>query len=398
MRKTRVNILVIELDILNAEISGVGQTVLNLSKAWLDDDQNVFLMLPQNWSDFLLLREVLTKAALMEVKSLPTNKSLLNVSMLYSVRFLKSVKHIFGLIRETDLDFIFVDGQISLFSAYLAKLLNSLVYRKTPLVIMPFYHFALQDDSQQKKLVTFLQQLSTLLSLTYANKFLKAYFFTESTFTAKLLNKYYSIPRERILDIGGGIDDAFVEKTKQFHSSQKLFDACFVGRIHQTKGVLDLVRAWYKVRSKIPNAKLAIVGGGYPEYRKMVEATIKELNLEENIIMCGYVSEDEKFKILMQSKLLVHPAYEEGIPLTFFEAASLNLPIVTYYLPTYESILDILISVKKGNINSLANTLADSISQYGDNGEAFYPLMEKEKELVKKHTWKYIAKSLISER
>jgi glycosyltransferase involved in cell wall biosynthesis len=398
LRKNKANILVIELDILNSEISGVGQTVLNLSKSWLDDGNNVILVLPQNWSDFLLLRKVLAKAELKEVMVLPANKSIINVAFLYAVRLLQSFNHIFRMIHSKDLDFIFVDGQMSLFAAFIAKKFSSLVYKKTPVVIMPFYHFALQDDPSQKKLVTFLQQLSTLLSLTFANKFLSAYFFTESTFTAKLLNKYYFIPRERIFDIGGGIDDAFVEKTKQFHTSQKLFDACFVGRIHQTKGVLDLVRAWAKVRSKIPDAKLAIVGGGYPDYRKMIEATIRELHLEDNITMCGYVSEEDKFKILMQSKLLVHPAYEEGIPLTFFEAASLNVPIVTYYLPTYESVIDCLIPVKKGDIESLASTLVNCISKYGVDGKAFFSLMEKEEELVKKHTWKYIAKSLISER
>ena len=57
-----MNILVLELDTVNSEISGVGQTVLSLSKAWLDAGHHVSIILPRNWSDYLLLREAFNKA------------------------------------------------------------------------------------------------------------------------------------------------------------------------------------------------------------------------------------------------------------------------------------------------------------------------------------------------
>ncbi len=391
-----MNILVIELDTVNSEISGVGQTVLNLSKAWLADNNHVSIIMPQNWSDSLLLKNSLKRGNILYVNQSPKNKNVINVSLVYFLRLLKGTAHIFKIIRDRDLDFIFVDSQISFIGAVIANCLNSLVHSKKAIVIMPFYHLTSHKASYQKTVVTYLQHISALISLTVANNLLKAYFFTESTFTAKILNKNYNIPIERVLPIGGGVDESFVDRIQQL-SKEKLFDACFIGRIHSAKGIFDLIHAWSVVTSKLPNAKLSIIGGGYPNYRKILEDLICELHLENNVVFKGTISDEEKFLVLAQSKILVHPAYEECIPLTFFEAASVNLPIVTYYLPTYENVAECLIPVPKGDVAQLAKTLIDVISKYDANGEkAFLSLLEKERILVSKHTWKNIARSLLS--
>jgi glycosyltransferase involved in cell wall biosynthesis len=212
-----------------------------------------------------------------------------------------------------------------------------------------------------------------------------------------MLSKNFSIPREKILPIGGGVDDEFIQKIKETNSSRKRFDACFIGRIHPSKGVFDLITAWSTVRRQIPGAHLVIIGGGYPNYQKKLENAIKKLNLRNNITLLGHVSEEEKFRTLMQSKFLVHPAYEECIPLTFFEAASVDVPIITYYLPTYENVRECLISVRKGDVKQLGTTLMKCILAYNENKKTFYPLIKKERELAKKHTWRNIARSLLSE-
>lgn len=392
-----MNILVLELDPINAEISGVGQTTLSLSKAWLDAGHNVSIMMPREWFDYLLLKGVLRKAEILEVERSPVKKSISNIPFIYCVRLLQSTKHILKSIRDKNVDFVFADSQVSLIAAYFARMLNSLKYRRKPIIIVPFYHLIPRNSSHQKEHVKYLAHVSVVLSLTFANRLLRAYFFTESTLTAKMLHKDFMIPAEKILAIGGGIDDEFIEKLRKASTTQKLFDACFVGRIHPAKGVFDLVNVWNTVRCRIPEAKLAIIGGGYPQYREMMEKEICKLDLRENIMLCGYVSDEDKFKILMQSKFLVHPAYEECIPLTFFEAASVNLPIITYYLPTYENVLECLIPVKKGDVKLLAETLVNCISIYNSNKKAFYPLIEKEKDLVRKHTWKNIARTLLTE-
>jgi len=296
-----------------------------------------------------------------------------------------------------NLNFIFVSGTLtSLVTAYIAETLHFLKYGKKPIILMPFYHFTPLEASYKKEHIKYVQYIIAVSSLRFARKFV-TYFFTESTYTARWLNKNLQIAKSSILPIGGGIDYDFIKKIEEkIAYPRKLFDACFIGRIHPSKGVFDLVNAWYTVRNKIPEAKLALIGGGYPSYREKLEEAIKRLNLINNVILFDYVSEEDKFKILKQSKFLAHPSYEECIPLTFFEAASLGVPIVTYYLSTYENIRNHIISLKKGNIKQLADTLTTYITEYNTDPKIFSPLIESGIELAKRHSWRNIAKTIIS--
>ena len=391
-----MNILILELDPINTELSGVGRTTLSLNKAWLDAGHNVSIIMPRKWPDYLLLRGPLPVAKILEVEQSPQNQNLINLSLMYILRLLQSIKYISKLVHSESLDFIFTNSPVSLVAAYVARTLNFLKYGNKPVIMVPFYHHTPPNAPYLKKYVKYLAPIISIVSFAFINRILKAYFFTESTFTAKMLNKDFKVPLAKILAIGGGVDDEFVKKMGR-NNSQKVFDACFIGRIHPSKGIFDLISAWNIIRRRIPEAKLVIIGGGYPHYSEMIEKIIDKSNLRNNVVLCGSVSDEEKFRIMMQSKLLVHPAYEECIPLTFFEAASVNLPIVTYYLPTYEDVVKCLIPVKKGCVEQLADTLVNCISACDTDKEAFYPLIEREKELTRKHTWKNIANLLISE-
>ena len=46
------------------------------------------------------------------------------------------------------------------------------------------------------------------------------------------------------------------------NSQKPLVYACYVGRLVENKGILDLVAIWKEVVVELPHAKLAIVGGG----------------------------------------------------------------------------------------------------------------------------------------
>lgn len=395
-----------ELDNISTEITGGGQTILNLGKAWLDDGNNVDIIMPRKWRDYLSLERKLNKACILKIKKSPEKSSLISVLFTYVIRLLQSIRHITKLISAKNIDLVFTDDQVSLIAAYIAGTLHSLKYRKKPVTIMPFYSWSIVDinwtyiyypseGSYKRELRRFYDYASTILTSRFARRFVD-YFFTESTYIAKLLNKNLQIPYSKTLPIGGGIDYDFIKKEGEIVFSDKRFDACFIGRIHPSKGVFDLVNAWNIVRDKIPDAKLVMIGGGYPYYGEKLEGIIKKLNLSNNVILCGYVSEEDKFKILTQSKFLVHPSYGDCIPLTFFEAASVGVPIITYYLPTYENVRDYIISVKRGNIKQLAATLTRCISKYNANPEVYSCLIESEMELAKRHSWRNIAKAITS--
>jgi glycosyltransferase involved in cell wall biosynthesis len=90
--------------------------------------------------------------------------------------------------------------------------------------------------------------------------------------------------------------------------------------VHQLLAVMAVLRH-YKVR-------LVVVGSGPEETFLRSEAQRK--HLEDKVRFAGYVSEEEKYRILNMSDIYVSTTQHEGFCLSFLEAMMAGLPIVTY--------------------------------------------------------------------
>lgn len=133
------------------------------------------------------------------------------------------------------------------------------------------------------------------------------------------------------------------------------YDACFLGRIHAQKGILDLVKIWGKVVERFPKAKLAIAGSAGPDnFGKRLNKAIRREGLTGSIVILGSLDEKSKWALLRQSKLMVLASYEEGWSLSVMEAAACQTPTVCYDLPAYDYMQDSIVKVRIGDTNSAA--------------------------------------------
>jgi len=207
------------------------------------------------------------------------------------------------------------------------------------------------------------------------------------------LIKEYKIPSEKIINIQSGIDIITINNiiNKVSFAAGKIYDACFLARLHPSKGIFDLVKAWKLVCEHVNDARLAIAGHGSVGILSELNNLIKSLNLERNIDVLGFLSEEMKYKLFITCKLYVLPSYEEGIPITFYEAMYCGLPVITYYLPTYEEIKNYIIGVPLGNIEKLSKAIIKLIT---DENLAKY-LAKKEREFAKEQTWDKITECFI---
>lgn len=99
-----------------------------------------------------------------------------------------------------------------------------------------------------------------------------------------------------------------------------------VGRLTSQKGFDMLCDIAKVVLSKNKEWKWIILGEG--EDRNLIEAKIKEYNLENRLILKGNVSNiDEYYK---NSSIFVMTSRYEGLPMTLLEAKSYSLPIVSF--------------------------------------------------------------------
>lgn len=133
------------------------------------------------------------------------------------------------------------------------------------------------------------------------------------------------ISSSKIQVLGAGID---LKKIKAVKTGQKLYDGIFVGRLHQSKGVYDLVKIWKKVTSFLPEAKLAIVGEARPQVSKGLTEIIKLESLTSNIFILGYLPENRLYQVLKQSRVFLFTDYEAGFGIAVAEAMATGLPVV----------------------------------------------------------------------
>lgn len=140
--------------------------------------------------------------------------------------------------------------------------------------------------------------------------------------------------QNRLVVVQGAVDLQKV-KSYQMKKVKKIYDGVFQGRFHPQKGVVELIDIWQKVVEEKPDAKLVMIGDG--PLRKSVELRIKNLGLNKNIILKGYLFDgDEKYKIFQQSKVVLHPAFFDSGGMAAAEAMAFGLPCVGFDLASYK--------------------------------------------------------------
>lgn len=100
----------------------------------------------------------------------------------------------------------------------------------------------------------------------------------------------------------------------------------YIGRLVFYKNIEVAIKAIEIVKKTEPNIKLVIVGSG--PHRKSLEDLVKNLNLQQNVEFKGYVTSDEKLKILSESNALVFPSLCEGFGLVILESFDQSRPVL----------------------------------------------------------------------
>lgn len=97
-----------------------------------------------------------------------------------------------------------------------------------------------------------------------------------------------------------------------------------VGRLTYPKNHEFLIEIFNAIYKRIPNAVLLLVGDG--ELREQIERKIKNLNLENRVILTG--KRDDISDLLQAMDIFIFPSHFEGLPVTLVEAQAAGLPCV----------------------------------------------------------------------
>ena len=103
--------------------------------------------------------------------------------------------------------------------------------------------------------------------------------------------------------------------------------ALFLGRIHQVKGLMNLLRAWAKIRPE--GWVLQLAGPDEAGHLGDVLALAEQLGVSDQIEYLGEFDDRAKWAIYRGADLFVLPSFSENFGIVVAEALSQGLPVIT---------------------------------------------------------------------
>jgi len=185
----------------------------------------------------------------------------------------------------------------------------------------------------------------------------------------------------------------------------------FMSRLHPKKGIDVLLRAWKKHtadglqqtaaetkrltdQEKKDSPALVLAGSDLIGYRKDIERMIKELGLEDSVVITGEVAGEEKDCLLANADVFVLPSYSENFGIVVAEAMAWGRPVIASTGTPWKEIADVGAGWwVKPEEDALAAALAGAL---GKGREELDAMGAKGRALVERsYTWEAPAAKLV---
>jgi len=171
---------------------------------------------------------------------------------------------------------------------------------------------------------------------------------------------------------------------KKNYVSQNTINFLFLGIIGDRKGVFDFLKVIIENKIAFENRIILHIGGNGDVDRLM--EVIHNEHIEHIVKYKGWVSGNEKKKLLSMCDVYVLPSYNEGLPISVLEAMSYGLPVISTNVGGIPGIISngnngflVAPGDKEAILKSVKYFIdnPDDIKRMGQNGKAivkdFYP-------------------------
>jgi glycosyltransferase involved in cell wall biosynthesis len=192
-----------------------------------------------------------------------------------------------------------------------------------------------------------------------------------SNSTKNDLINYFNIPEEKIRVILLAADEKFkplsnkeIKEAKQKYNLNFPF-ILYVGTLEPRKNIPSLIKAFYKLKKKTLQYKLVITGKKGWKYKEIFE-TIDKLNLQNDVVFTGYVSDDDLPALYNAADLFVYPSIYEGFGLPPLEAMACGTPVITSNTSSLPEVVgDAGIMIDPPDVDGLADAMHEVLTNEG---------------------------------
>ncbi len=213
----------------------------------------------------------------------------------------------------------------------------------------------------------------------------------DSKNTKRDLIKFFKVPEGKIEVIYGAVSERFrpvndaelLEKAKRRLDITKNF-LLYVGLKERRKNLVSLIKVLEILRRKMDfDIQLVIVGKEDPRFTQ-AEETAKELDLVEEVLSLGEVSNEDLVLLYNAAQVFVFPSLYEGFGLPPLEAMACGTPVISSNTSSLPEVLgDTAILIDPHDINEWAEKIREVLT----DEELREKLKRKGLERVKKFSW-----------
>ncbi|PID52206.1 MAG: hypothetical protein CR972_02880 [Candidatus Moraniibacteriota bacterium] len=186
--------------------------------------------------------------------------------------------------------------------------------------------------------------------------------------TKKDLMRLYDVPKDKIRVVYEGVNPAMQEnkritsETMAKYQIEKQGYIVFIGRIEERKNISNILKSFEILKKHFAlGHKLVLVGkGGYGWER--ISKEIENHAFAKDIVVTGFVGEEEKWSLLRHAAVFVFPSLYEGFGLPVLEAQQLGVPVVTSNNSSLKEVAkDSAFLVDPMNVSDIAQKINDLI-------------------------------------
>ena len=188
----------------------------------------------------------------------------------------------------------------------------------------------------------------------------------------ELLRKKYEIDA---IVLPHGVNEMYLKLPNMAHEFREKYNIkgkiiAYIGRIHPTKGLDMLIKAFAEVAKQVPDATLVIVGKGDQKYLRKCLKLAEKLGVRDMVKYLGYISEEDKIALIDASEVVVLPTRHAGesYPLTIDEILARGKVAIVIgaskmLLHRVEKIKTNIIVSREKNAASLAGTIVNTLKR-----------------------------------
>jgi len=217
-----------------------------------------------------------------------------------------------------------------------------------------------------------------------------------SNHTKKDLVKYFGIPPDKIYVVYQGIDTSIfkpykrrkVKKVKQKYFEDNPTIVLGIDSDKTIDNVEVLIQAFLKVKSRIGDVKLMLIGTPNPAHLSLA----KKLGLEKDILFTGYLPDEELPLVYNLADVFVHLSLYEGFGLPPLEAMGCGIPVIASNMSSIPEVVGeagILVDPRK------PEDVSKKIIQVLEDSDLRRELVEKGLKRSREFTWENTVKSTV---